>query len=223
MKSKELELVDVKFENEGKKAVLVFLDDEEKLIHEVNFNKQDYKDGKFVDSDEKAEMVDKWCDEYFGLSFNDLGKAKGTTKTVYMYKKFNSLFETVEIAKFEPDMVGQIIGADILEVVDDGVAIRIRFKPTEDVVEEFGLDENEVYESKMSYADYMEERGEWFVNPQKQRKQVNKFADKFGVSVDDAVEGALNGQRIVVEVKEAFGKFVYNEIKPLKKKGKGKK
>ena len=46
---KELELVSVEYENNGKKAVMTFLDKERKQVRIVNFNKQIYRDNKYID------------------------------------------------------------------------------------------------------------------------------------------------------------------------------
>ena len=51
---KELELVSVDYENNGKKAVLTFLDRERKQVRPVNFNRQSYRDNKYVDEDRKS-------------------------------------------------------------------------------------------------------------------------------------------------------------------------
>ena len=34
----------------------------------------------------------------------------------------------------------------------------------------------------MQYADYLDARKEWFINPQKRKKQYEKFEEKFGLS-----------------------------------------
>ena len=211
MKLENLELVDVQYENEGKKAVLTFLDEDRSEIREVNFNKQDYKDGSFVDSDEKAEKVEKWCDDFFGLTFDRLPEAIGERKTVYAYERFNSLFETTEIKKYDEDMLGQLLEVVVSDVIDDGIAIRIRWE-----------DDGNTYESKMSYSDYLKAKGEWFVNPQKRIKQYEKFQKKFGFPVEEKEK--LIGKTVIVEVKKAMGKYIYAEVKPLqtgqtKKKG----
>jgi hypothetical protein len=199
-----LELVDVVFE--GQKATLVFLHEDRGEIREVNFNKQsfDAASSKFIDDPEKAEKVDKWCEEYFGLPFERLAEAIGERKDVHAYDNFNSLFEVAMVSKFDDDMVGQIFEADIKEVIDDGKKIAIRFEY-----------EGNTYESKMTYADYLESRKEWFVNPQKKDKQFKKFEEKFLVPVSQKDE--LVGKTIMVEVKKAMGKWVYSEIKPFRK------
>lgn len=69
----------------------------------------------------------------------------------------------------------------------------------------------ETYESKMTYAKYYEATKEWFVDPQKKDAQFNKFKDKFGVSVEKA--DRIVGKDIMCEVKVAFKKFAYAEIK----------
>ena len=53
---KDLELVSVEYENNGKKAVLTFLDRERKQVRVVNFNRQSYRDNKYVDDPENSEI-----------------------------------------------------------------------------------------------------------------------------------------------------------------------
>ena len=201
----QLELVDVTFED--KKAVLTFLDEDRGEIREVNFNKQSYDSdaNKFVDDEEKAAKVEEWCEEHFNLPFDRLAEAIGERKDIYAYDKFNSLFEVKQIAKFDKDMVGHILQVDITNVEDDGIKISIQFEY-----------EGETYESKMTYADYLEAKKQWFVNPLKKKKQFEKFEDKFGITVDEKEK--LIGETAMIEIKLAFGKFVYVEIKPFPKK-----
>jgi hypothetical protein len=211
----QLELVDVVYED--KKATLVFLDEERGEIREVNFNKQsfDQDQKKFVDDDEKAAKVEEWCEEYFNLPFERLAEAIGERKDVYCYDNFNSLFEVKMISKFDEDMLGQIFNVDVVHAEDDGKKISIQFEY-----------EGNLYESKMQYADYLEARKEWFINPQKRSKQYAKFKEKFDLDVENI--GDLIGKEVMVEGKKAMGKFIYCEIKPFPKKapkgkGKGKK
>jgi hypothetical protein len=203
----QLELVDVTFED--KRALLVFLDEERGEIREVTFNKQvfDQSNNKFIDDDEKAEKVEQWSQEIFGLPFNRLAEAIGERKDVYAYDRFNSLFPIDIIAKFDKDMVGQIMEVEVSEVVDDGKAIFIKFEY-----------DGDTYASKMQYADYLETKKQWFINPVKQKKQYEKFEDKFSISIEDKDE--LVGQRVMIEIKLAFGTHVYVEVKPFPKKKK---
>lgn len=200
----KLELVDVTFED--KKAVLVFLDEERGEIREVNFNKQVYDNdaNKFVDDEEKAARVEEWCQEQFNLSFDRLAEAIGERRDIYAYDNFNSLFEVKMLAKFDKDMVGQILEIEISEVEDDGKKISIQFEY-----------EGDTYESKMQYADYMEAKKQWFTNPIKRKKQYDKFEEKFGIKVEDKEQ--LVGQKAMIEIKLAFSKFVYVDIKPFPK------
>lgn len=201
----QLELVDV--ENDGSKAVLTFLDEERGEVREVNFNKQsfDRDKGKFVDDPEKAEKVDQWAEDYFNVSFDKLGQAIGDKKDVYAYNKFNSLWEVKMISKFDKSMEGQIFETTVTNAHDDGIGIRIEFEY-----------DGDTYESKMMYSDYLENKKQFFVNPQKRTKQFEKFEDKFSISAENPEK--LNGKNIMVEVKVAFGKFPYAEIKPFPKK-----
>lgn len=206
-KLENLELVDVTFED--KKAVLVFLDEERGEIREVNFNKQVYDNdaNKFVDNEDKAAKVEEWCQEQFNLTYDRLAEAIGERRDIYAYDNFNSLFEVKMLAKFDKDMVGQIMEIEITEVEDDGRKISIQFEY-----------EGDTYESKMQYADYMEAKKQWFTNPIKRKKQYDKFEDKFGIKVEDREQ--LVGQKAMIEIKLAFSKFVFVEIKPFPKKKK---
>lgn len=200
-----LELIDVHYNNDNKKATLVFLDEERGEIREVNFNKQSFDNGKYIDDPEKAKKVEEWAKELFGLTFDTLAQAIGERRDIYAYDNFNSLFQVSQVTKFDDDMVGQIFEVEVEEVIDDNIAIKIRFKY-----------EDNLYESKMSYADYVETRKEWFVNPQKRTKQYEKFEKKFGIKIED--KDKLVGKTVMVEVKKAMGKYVYSEIKPFPKK-----
>lgn len=201
---KNLELVEVSIKDG--KATMVFLDEERGEVREVNFNKNVYDRDKntWVESEEKAEKVEQWCQEHFKLSFDDLGKAVGARKDIYAYDRFNSLWEVEQINKFDKDMVGQILTATITSIEDDGQGIRIKFE----------YDGN-TYESKMNYSDYIEARGEWFLNRQKQKRQYERFEKKFHVPIKE--KDKLVGKEIMVEVKLAFGKFITNDIKDLPK------
>lgn len=204
----QLEIVDVVFED-NKKATIIFLDEEMGEIREVNFNRQkwDQDAKKFVDDEEKAKQVDEWCDEHFGLPFDRLAETIGEKKDVYCYDNFNSVFPVKMIQKFDDDMVGQIFEVEIVHAEDDGKKISLQFEY-----------DGELYESKMQYADYLEARKEWFINPQKKKKQYEKFFDKFQMTVDE-IENMI-GKTVMVEVKKAMGKYVYSEIKPFPKKKK---
>ena len=48
-----LKLVSVDYENNGKKAVMMFLDEERKQVRTVNFNLQVFKDNMYVDDPER--------------------------------------------------------------------------------------------------------------------------------------------------------------------------
>lgn len=207
----QLEIVDVRFEDNNQKAEIVTVDESLGEIREIFFNRQIYnKDtGKFVPDEKKAAQVDEWCEEYFQLPFDRLGEAIGTRKDVYCYDNFNSFWEVQMIEKFGEDMEGQIFETEIIRALDDGKKISLQF--------EF---EGKLYESKMQYADYLEARKEWFINPQKKAKQYKKFFEKFNMPVEE-IENMV-GKTVMVEVKKAMGKFIYSEIKPFKKPAKKK-
>ena len=68
----------------------------------------------------------------------------------------------------------------------------------------------------MQYADYLDARKEWFINPVKRKKQYDKFEEKFQMPVTEIDK--MIGKNVLVEVKKAMGKYIYSEIKPFKKK-----
>jgi len=201
---KDLELVDVEYSNDDKKVTFTFLDRERKEIREVHFNKQAYKDGKFVDDEEKAAKVDEWCEQFFGVSFDHLGVTIGSKHDVYVYEKFNSLFETAETIKFSADMYNQIFQTEVKSITVDDIAIRITY----DI-------EGKTYESKMTFAKYMPAMKEWFVDPNKKIVQFKKFEEKFGVPVEKSDQ--LIGHPLMVECKKAFNSY-YGDIKAFPKK-----
>lgn len=197
-----LELIEVNYENDNKKAILVFLDAERGEIREVNFNLQSYKEGKFFDDPDKAEKVEGWCRDFFGVAFSTLPNAIGAKKTVYCYDTFNSLFEVEQIERFTPSMKGKLYQTNIENVVMDDVAIRIRYKI-----------DGKVYESKMTFGKYVESMNAWFPDPVKRKKTLEKFIDRFGCPIEEADK--LVGAKLIVEVKAAFGDKLYGDVKKL--------
>jgi hypothetical protein len=204
-KLEQLELVEVS--TKDGKATLQFIDRERGEVRDVYFNKNifDPEKGTFIPSEEKAAKVEEWSQEYFGLAFDDLHQAIGVKKDVYAYDTFNSLWELEQVAKFDKSEVGMLFSTTVTSVVDDGIGIKIKFEH-----------EGKTYQSNMNYSEYLESTREWFKNPQKERKQRQRFEEKFGISVDEKEK--LVGQEIMVEVKLAFNRNVYTEIKPLPKK-----
>ena len=203
---KNLQLVSVEYESNRQKAVMTFLDKERRQIRVVNFNRQVYADGKYIDDAEKAAKVDQWCADYFQCGFDDLPNCVGQTKDVYCYEKFNSLWEVEQIEKFTVDMVGQICQTEVKEITVDDYFIKIRYEI-----------EGKTYESKMSFGVYMKESKEWYQDPVKKESQYQRFLEKYHVPVEE--KDKLIGHPLMVEVKSAFGNNYYGDIKkfPTKK------
>ncbi len=208
---KDLELVAVDYENNNKKAVLTFLDVDRSEVRRVNFNLQSYDSAtsRYNDDPDKEKKVDQWCKDYFGCSFSELGSQIGVKKDLYAYDNFNSLWECAVTEKFTEADVGEFFSTSISEIVDDGSAIRIKFPYN-----------GKTYESKMTYATYIEAMKQWFVDPQKKLDVYKKFNAKFQCPIED--KESLIGHQINVEVKKAFNKFAYADIKKFPDK-KGKK
>lgn len=198
--SKDLELVEVTYD--GPKAVLVFYDEENGIIRTINFNKQSYDQAtkKYIDDPEKAEKVEKWCQDYFEVSFDELTSAIGQRKDVYVYDNFSSLFEVDQVDKFTEDMQGEIFTTDIESIEDTGTKIAIRYKY-----------DGKLFESKFQYAKYVEALKKFLTDPKDKEKAYEKFEKKFKVPFDKKDE--LIGESIMIEVKKAGGKWLYGEIK----------
>lgn len=201
---KNLELVNVECDG-STKATMMFLDKERKEVRTVTFNKQVYDNGKFIDNDEKAQKVEQWCQDYFGCAFSELSDQIGAKKDIYVYDNFNSLWECEIVNKFDESQVGQIYQTEVKEIIIDNIAIRIRY----DI-------DGKTYESKMTFATYLDTTKEWYVDPNKKAKKLEQFEDKFGVDIDHKDE--LIGHPLMVEVKSAFGKNYYGDIKKFPKK-----
>lgn len=209
----QLEIIEVKFENDKKKVTFTFLDEEQGEVLDVSFNKQVYNEGKkeFVDDDEKAEKVDEWCEQYFKTPFNDLAKVVGAKMDVYHYDKFNSLWESEYPQKFDADRAGEILTGVITEITDNGQKIQIKYT-IDDVL----------YASNMAYSSYVEKLDKWFVDPVKKENQYKRFESKFGVPVED--KDSIVGKDIMIEIKTYNGN-AYGDIKKPQwaNKTKGKK
>lgn len=197
---KNLELVNVSYENGGQKAVMTFLDKERGEVRVVNFNKQIYKDKKYINDTDKAAKVEGWCADVFGCDFTELPTKVGQKYDVYEYPDFNAVFECDYVEKFTEDMVGQIYQTTIDKVILGDYEIQIRYT----------IDGNQ-YATHHRFSQYVESLNQYFVDPQKKEKVFAKFQTKYGVSVED--RDKLVGHKIMVEVKNAFGGHYWGDIK----------
>lgn len=195
---KDAQLADV--EKSQDRIVFNFIKDGE--LYEVIFRLQAYNtlSKKFEPSEEKEEQVEGWCKEYFDLSMNDIEKAVGTNKDVWVYDTFCSLWEVD--SKFTPDQEGKVLSAKIKDIQMLNDCIYVRF-----VVDDDGL----TYPKRYSFA--KEVNGQRYPSPQKKAKRLEEFEKIFKVPFED--KDKLIGKKIQVEVKKAFGQFLYAEIKNL--------
>lgn len=200
-KIENAKLVEVNYSENGKQATLLLLDSKLGEIHEIRLNKQAYDSNtnKWRDDEAKAQKIEALCVEVLGVEFKDLSKCVGNEYTIYCYEKFCSFKEVNEIAKFTEDMAGFLYSTEISEVVVDDIAIRIHY-----------LIDGKTYETKHTYAKYLESMKQWFVNPQDKAVKFEKFKEKYGVSVED--KDKLIGHPITVEVRKSFSSY-YGDIK----------
>lgn len=201
----KLELVDVEI-SDGK-AVVTFIDRERGEIREVNFNKKRYDQDKksFVDDEETAEKTEARVQRLFGLEFDKLGQAIGEKHDIYAYDNFNSMEEVKVVNKFTLDEVGEMIQTEIDEIKVDNVGIHILFTYND-----------KTYQVNMNYSTFVPSTREWFKNPQKEKKQLERFKQKFHVGIEE--KDSLIGQNIMVEVRQMPGtENTFGDVKKIPK------
>lgn len=199
---KDCKLIEVVREGDPEEITLVFFDEEVDCIREVYWKLGVWNDEKreMVKDKEKAAKVAEWSKEYFDLELDELDKAIGVTKDVYVYDRFNSLWEANIINKFTLDNVGEMFSTTISEVTVDDVAIKVAFEY-----------DGKKYEKGYKVAQWNDTLNRFVKNPILRTKSFEKFEKLFGVNPNDA--DSIIGKEIMVEVKVAFGKFAYADIK----------
>lgn len=197
---------------EGEKFQFDFFSEEEGSVYEVSWNLRKWDNeasgnNKWVQSDEQEANVAKWAKEVFDVDVSELKNLgdKGIRKDVYHYGNFNSLWEVSRIEKFDKSRVGEIFPVTIDSIEEDNKGIQVKFE-----------EEGKTYSVNFGTSKFMETLNRFVTDPVKRNKSLDKFQDTFGVSFDN--KDALIGQEIMIEVKLAFGKFVYVEAKKLSQK-----
>ena len=171
----------------------------------VKFNRQswDKNSGSFVDDEEKAAQCEAWAQEYIGCSFDEIPDTLGIVHDVYVYDRFNSLWEVEEVKRPKKftEAIKKIIKTKIEEIYTDNVGIHVTY-----------LYEGELYESKYGTSEWIEKMKKFVPDPDKEKKARKRFTDTFGVEVEDAQ--SLIGTEIQVQVKKAFSSD-YGDILPI--------
>lgn len=200
MKLENLEIAQVV--NDGDKITFTCLDRPRNEIHEViwRLKKFDAKTKQFEEDPGKYQQVVDWCKQYFDLTVDTIDEATGRTVDVYAYDTFDSFWEADK--KFDLDMKGQVVNGIVKEVLytTEGIAIRFEY-------------DGDVYRSNMKFTELL--NGVYYVKPMKRARQLQKFEDNFGISIED--KDKLVGKEVMAEVK-AMGKNTFVEIKPFPKK-----
>lgn len=197
---KELPLEDVEYKDGQATLTFIDFDSGEVVPVRLSLNKFNPDTKQREPDEEQAEKTENTCQEYFGVSFDELTKAIGQKHDIYVYDRFASLYYVELVEKFDKSREGEIITTSIKDIQDNGNMIKIRFE-----------EDGKTYESKMNYSNYHETYKKYFVDPMKKNKQYEKFQEKFGVPVEES--DSIIGNDITVEIKVAFGKFPYAEIK----------
>ena len=187
-------------ENTGERVILNFVDNEKGELYDVVWNKQKYDQsmgGSVPDKGKELEVAG-WCEQYLGVPIEQIQDAIGQEHTVYICDGFNSLWKSA--TKFTEDMKGEIYETVVTDIKADDKDLEIFYEI-----------DGEVYSTHMRYTVWKGNR--MLVNPQKRRKQQQKFLDLFGVPVEEK-EKAI-GKEIMVECKKAFNSY-FGEIKKVK-------
>lgn len=184
-------------QNNNDSVVFLCLQREESKVVEVKWNKGTYDSatGKIIPTDEKIDKVNDWCKQYFNLDLSTINKAVGKKIDVYVYETYASFWESD--VKFKPEDAGTKFDTVIDKIDYDDDAIVVRYKWN-----------NDTYHTNYRFTQRVGE--DYFINPQKKRKQLQKFENKFGLPIERKDE--LIGLPIQVEIKTAFKKFAYGEI-----------
>lgn len=192
---KDAELMEIK--NERDHVLFACVYPEKRIYAEVKWNKGDYDlaKGEIVVTDEKKKQVDEWCHQYFDLPMEDIESAVGRTIDVYVYDTFCSFWQAD--MKFKPEDAGTSFETEIDEVsVDnDGIVVRYYWN-------------GERYKTNYRFTKLID--NQYFVDPQKKRRQMSRFEEKFGLPVDRVSE--LKGLPIKVTIKKAMNKYAFGEI-----------
>ncbi len=204
----ELELVEVKVEDHS--ADMTFLYEELGEIREVRWYIDRYEDKKWVKSDEQREKFENNCESILKIAPDKIEDAVGNKYAVWEGEKYCYLWEPQEIEKFEADMVGQILNAEIVEINEYEAVIQIKLNY-----------EDKIYQSKMNFGKWIQAMKKSLPDPQKKQRQLEKFEEKFHVPFDE--KDSLIGTSVMIEVKknnmDSTGKNpTYIEIKALPKK-----
>lgn len=204
----ELELVEVKVEDHS--ADMTFLYEELGEIREVRWYIDRYEEKKWVKSDEQREKFENNCESILKIAPDKIEDAVGNKYSVWEGEKYCYLWEPQEIEKFEADMVGQILNAEIVEINEYEAVIQIKLNY-----------EDKIYQSKMNFGKWIQAMKKSLPDPQKKQRQLEKFEEKFHVPFDE--KDSLIGTSVMIEVKknnmDSTGKNpTYIEIKALPKK-----
>lgn len=195
MEKLRTEIVDV--ENNNDSIKFTCLEREKQTVVEVKWHKGFFDSAlrKIVPDDTKIEQVNEWCKEYFKLDLNTIHKAEGKKIDVYVYDTYCSFWKTD--ARFKKEDKGKHFETviDSVDLNNDAIVIRYKWN-------------GETYKTNYRFTQRVGDN--YFINPQKKRRQFDKFEEKFGLPIERRDE--IVGMPIKVEVNLAFGAYAYGEI-----------
>lgn len=186
-----------KVENNSDRVTFTCLKKDIGKVVDVVWRKGDYDSvlQEVVPNDAKTEQVNEWCKQYFDLDLMTINKAVGRKIDVYVYDTFASFWESD--TKFTLEDVGKEFDTEILDIKEEPERILVQY-----------MWNGNKYHTKYSFTQKV--GTDFFVNPQKQRRQEKRFEELFGLPLDRKDE--LIGLPITVKVCGAFKKFAYGEI-----------
>lgn len=183
---------------EDNKVILEFLNEQEGELRQIEWYTQlyDIPSKTWYADDKKMKQVENWSQEYFGLPYEDLEKAVGATKDIYVYEEYDSLWERV--VPFDEKDYGRTKKGKITEINLNPDTIEIIF------VQKDGV-------KRRANMRFTEKRGDdFYIIPKKKKKAINNFNKLFGVPIENREE--VIGKEMMVQVDKAFGNVFYSKI-----------
>lgn len=192
---KDSEIVEVR--NDSDVLKFTCLQRDEGVAVEVKWSKGEYDPNlqQIIPTEEKTEQVNNWCKQYFDLDLMTINKATGKKIDVYVYDTFSSFWESD--SKFKLEDIGTKFETTIeeIELTNDAIVIRYKWN-------------GEKYHTLYRFTKRLGD--EYFVFPQKKRRQLKRFEETFGLPIERKDE--LVGLPVSIEVKNAFNKHAYGEL-----------
>lgn len=214
----ELELLMVDKGKEDNVTTFKFLNDETNEIREVVFFKDNYnrETKKFEYNQEQFEKYTSNLKQYLNVTPDTVLDAIGKTFPVWSGEKYDYLWEPAEFYEFPIGFKDQNFEAVIENIWYDESKEGTSQEQTRVTFVLKLKDHGKLVKSNMNWGEWVPSLKRSFTNPRKKSTQMEKFAEKFGVTFQNRNE--IIGKDVKIEVKSYnFGgkSGTYIDIKPF--------